>query len=242
MSNIMAEPIKTNNKRNMNRSATVRLEHLNQYGPMTRNQELAYDAWEKPNSHLVLSGSAGTGKTFMAMNFGLRAVLSSNDYDKVKIVRSCVPTRDLGFLPGTPEEKEEVYTRPYKDLCTEITNDPGAWGKLITAKKVEFESTSFIRGTTYDNTIVVIDEMQNLTFHELDSVTTRVGNNTRIICAGDYYQSDFINMNDREGLGKWLNIIDHMPNFNIVKFDWSDIIRSGFVRDYIMTKEMLNIR
>jgi phosphate starvation-inducible PhoH-like protein len=217
----------------------IRLDNLSEISPLTENQKLAFQFYEK-NHSLVLAGSAGTGKTFMALGLALEDVLDKEtQYDKVVVVRSIVPTRDIGFLPGNEEEKKDAYTGPYRSVCTELFNDPQAWTKLNQAGQVEFLSTSFIRGITLSDAIIVVDEMQNLTFHELDSIITRVGRNCKFIMCGDYYQSDFTKDADRKGILKFLNIIEQLNNFKVVEFGWEDIVRSDFVRDYIMTKEML---
>ena len=207
--------------------------------PLTPNQVRAFKAYEQ-NKSLVLAGSAGTGKTFMALSLALEDVLDKETgYDKLVIVRSIVPTRDIGFLPGNEEEKKDAYTGPYRSALAELFEDPEAWEKLKNSHKVEFLSTSFIRGMTLQNSVVVIDEMQNLNFHELDSVITRIGQNCKFIMCGDYYQSDFDKDRDRNGILKFLEIIEQLRNFEIIEFTWEDIVRSDFVRDYIMTKEML---
>jgi phosphate starvation-inducible PhoH-like protein len=217
----------------------IRLDNLSEISPLTENQKLAFQFYEK-NHSLVLAGSAGTGKTFMALGLALEDVLDKEtQYDKVVVVRSIVPTRDIGFLPGNEEEKKDAYTGPYRSVCTELFDDPQAWTKLNQAGQVEFLSTSFIRGITLSDAIIVVDEMQNLTFHELDSIITRVGRNCKFIMCGDYYQSDFTKDADRKGILKFLNIIEQLNNFKVVEFGWEDIVRSDFVRDYIMTKEML---
>ena len=158
---------------------------------------------------------------------------------KIIIVRSVVPTRDLGFLPGTVDEKLSAFETPYVNMCGELFNDKGAYEQLKTKDQLEFLSTSYIRGMTFNNSILIIDECQNLTFHELDSIITRVGHNCRIIFAGDYYQSDFKQQKDKEGIIEFIDIIEQLNKFTIVEFDWKDIVRSDFVRDYIMTKEMI---
>lgn len=207
--------------------------------PLTPNQVRAFKAYEQ-NKSLVLAGSAGTGKTFMALSLALEDVLDKEtSYDKLVIVRSIVPTRDIGFLPGNEEEKKDAYTGPYRSALTELFEDPEAYEKLKNSHKVEFLSTSFIRGMTLQNSVVVIDEMQNLNFHELDSVITRIGQNCKFIMCGDYYQSDFDKDRDRNGILKFLEIIEQLRNFEVIEFTWEDIVRSDFVRDYIMTKEML---
>ena len=209
--------------------------------PVTQNQRTAVEAYDSGDS-LVLAGSAGTGKTFIALSLALEDVLDKEvPYDKLVVVRSIVPTRDIGYLPGDEEEKKDAYTGPYRSICAELFQNADAWTKLKQAGTVQFMSTSFIRGMTISNAIVVLDEMQNLTFHELDSIITRVGDNCKFIMCGDYYQSDFTKETDKTGILKFLSIIEQLKNFTVVEFGWEDIVRSDFVRDYIMTKEMLKL-
>lgn len=223
----------------VNNSMSVRLDDLLQFDPITLNQEKCYEAWDE-GYNLVLTGTAGTGKTFNALYLALEDVLDKEtEFDRLVIIRSMVPTRDMGFLPGTKAEKEEAFTTPYKNICCELFGDKTSYSKMITAGQIQFESTSFIRGTTFDNAIIVVDEMQNLNFHELDSVITRVGKNTKIIFSGDYKQSDFKYDDEKQGIVKFLQIVEQLKNFEIINFGWEDIVRSDFVRDYIMTKEML---
>lgn len=220
-------------------SHKLRLEDLVEIEPLTANQKETFELYEKGYS-LVLAGSAGTGKTFMALSLALEDVLDrSTPYDKVVIVRSIVPTRDIGFLPGNEDEKKDAYTGPYRSACAELFDTPDAWMKLTNSGTVEFLSTSFIRGMTLNNCIVIIDEMQNLNFHELDSVITRVGNNCKFMMCGDYYQSDFEKERDKSGILSFLEIVEQLRNFRVIEFGWEDIVRSDFVRDYIMTKEMM---
>lgn len=222
-----------------NNSMTVRLDDLLQFDPLTYNQEVAYKAWDD-GDNLVLTGTAGTGKTFMALYLALEDMLDKEtEWDRLVIIRSMVPTREMGFLPGDKEAKEEAFTTPYKSICNELFGDKNSYNKMITSKQIQFESTSFIRGTTFDNCVIVVDEMQNLNFHELDSVITRVGRHSKIIFSGDYKQSDFKHDDDRNGIIKFLQIVEQLKNFSIINFGWEDIVRSDFVRDYIMTKEML---
>lgn len=222
-------------------SNSLKLENLQKFEAKTQNQLNAKQAWDK-GYNLVLSGSAGTGKTFLGLRLALESVLDkSSEYEKVVIVRSIVPTRDIGFLPGL-EEKLDPYKVPYIGICAEVFKTEEAWTKLESSKKVEFIPTSFIRGQTFNNAIVVIDEMQNLNFHELDSVITRIGQNCKFIMAGDYYQSDFVKENDKSGILKFMSIVEALNQFEVIEFTWKDIVRSDFVRDYIMTKEMLGIK
>lgn len=223
-------------------SNSIKLENLQPFEPKTQNQMNAREAW-KDGYNLVLSGSAGTGKTFLGLRLALELVLDrESEYDELVIVRSIVPTRDIGFLPGDEEEKKQAYAAPYIGLLKEILGDGEAWNKLIAAKKLRFESTSFIRGTTFNNAIILVDEMQNLNFHELDSVITRVGHQCRFVMCGDYYQSDFQKDNDKKGILQFMNIVVQLNQFDVIEFTWKDIVRSDFVRDYIMTKEMLGIK
>lgn len=225
--------------KSQNNSMTVKLDDLLQFDPLTLNQEKSYQAWDE-GDNLVLTGTAGTGKTFMALYLALEDVLERDtEWDRLIIVRSMVPTREMGFLPGDKEAKEEAFTSPYKSICTELFGDKSSYQKMVTAGQIRFESTSFIRGATFDNSIIVVDEMQNLNFHELDSVITRVGRNSKVIFCGDYKQSDFKYDDDKQGIVKFLQIVEQLKNFTIINFGWEDIVRSDFVRDYIMTKEML---
>ena len=217
----------------------LKFEHILDYSPITQNQAIAYDAWDE-GDHLVLCGSAGTGKTFIGTYLALGDVLDKEyDQNKLVIVRSVVPTREMGYLPGSIEEKVDAYTAPYRAICNELFNEKMAYEMLEHQGAISFMSTSFIRGQTIDDAIILVDEMQNLTFHELDSVITRVGRNTRIIFSGDYYQSDLSKEMDKNGILDFLNITEVMNNFTTVEFGWEDIVRSDFVRDYIMTKEMV---
>lgn len=223
-------------------SLKLKLDDMVEFQPLTKIQKDVIDEYEAGNS-LVLAGSAGTGKTFLAMSLALEDALDRDcQQDKVIIVRSIVPTRDIGFLPGDEEEKKDAYTGPYRAICTELFGEPDAWTKLKTAGTVGFISTSFIRGLTINDAIIIVDEMQNLTFHELDSVITRVGRNCKFIMCGDYYQSDFNKEGDKNGILKFLSIVEQLRKFSVFEFGWEDIVRSDFVRDYIMTKEMLKIR
>tara|TARA_E500000318_G_scaffold87263_1_gene84191 strand:+ start:1214 stop:1909 length:696 start_codon:yes stop_codon:yes gene_type:complete len=226
-------------KKSVNNSMTVRLDDLLQFDPLTLNQEQAFKSWAD-GDNLVLTGTAGTGKTFLALYLALEEMLdNSTEYEQILLVRSMVPTREMGFLPGDKEAKEDVFLSPYKGICCELFGDKSSYSKMVSAGQLKFESTSYIRGTTFDNCILIVDEMQNLNFHELDSVITRVGRHSKIIFSGDYKQSDFKYDDDKQGIIKFLQIVEQLKNFTIINFGWEDIVRSDFVRDYIMTKEML---
>ena len=222
---------------------STKIEDIINIEPITENQSKAFDAWNE-GDNLVLAGSAGTGKTFIAMYLALQSVLeNATSYHKLYIVRSVVPTRDMGYLPGTKEEKVEPFETPYKSICLELFDwDGAAYNKLINSHQMEFMTTSFVRGMQIDNAIVIVDEMQNLNFHELDSVITRIGQDCRIIFSGDYYQSDFKDAHERDGIQRFLRIVERLKHFSVITFGWDDIVRSDFLRDYIMTKEMLGMR
>jgi len=224
------------------KNSAVKQEELYEYHPLTENQKKTFDAWDD-GDNLALVGSAGTGKTFLALYLALECITDrDNQYEKITLFRSVVPTRDMGYLPGTVGEKMEVFETPYKNIICELLGGDQPYKRLLHTHQFEFMTTSFIRGLTVDNSIIIVDEMQNLNFHELDSVMTRVGNNCRIIFCGDYHQSDFKEGHEREGIMKFMRIVEQMKNFSVIQFGWEDIVRSDFVRDYIMTKEMLGIR
>jgi predicted ribonuclease YlaK len=205
--------------------------------PFSQGQEDFFRYYEK-GYNMILSGAAGCGKTFIALHQALSESKESQYRKKVIIVRSVVPTRDMGFLPGSQKEKEAAYTTPYENVVNELYADGKAWHMLTERDVIRFMTTSYIRGITLRNSIVIVDEMQNCNFHELDSVITRIGEGSRIIFAGDYYQSDFTRNNEREGINKFLSILEKMNYFKHIRFGWEDICRSGIVRDYIMTKEL----
>jgi predicted ribonuclease YlaK len=222
-------------------SRGYKLDDLQEIEPLTPSQEKVIKFYEDGN-HVALTGSPGTGKTYLAMALALEDVLDRDTpYDKLVIIRSVVPTREIGFLPGTEEEKMDAYTGPYQGICAELFGKADAWNNLSKTGTISFESTSFIRGTTFNNAVILVDEMQNLNFHELDSVVTRVGRDSRLILSGDYHQSDFKKDQERDGILEFLAIVDELNNFEVVEFGWADIVRSGLVRDYIMTKERLKI-
>ena len=225
----------------MSKQHSIKIDELYTYEPLTENQKKAYNSWDD-GDHLCLTGTAGTGKTFVALYLALESILEKQGpYHKITVIRSVVPTRDMGYLPGTKEEKQEVFETPYKNIMVELLGDDSPYRRLVHNHQLQFITTSYIRGMTIDNSIIIVDEMQNLNFHELDSVITRVGHNCRLIFCGDYHQSDFKECGEREGIMKFMRIIESMKDFTIVNFGWEDIVRSDFVRDYIMAKEMLGI-
>ena len=199
----------------------------------------AYDKGQ----NLVLHGAAGTGKTFISLYLAIQQVLEpSSPYEKVYMVRSLVPTREIGFLPGDHEDKSNLYQIPYKNMVKFMFEMPddnafeSLYANLRAQDTVSFWSTSFVRGVTLDKCIMIVDEFSNLNFHELDSVITRVGEDTRIIFSGDYTQSDLIKSNERTGVLDFMKILQTMPSFSCVEFGIEDIVRSGLVREYLVSK------
>jgi len=224
------------------KTAAVKQDELYEYEPLTENQKKAFDSWDE-GDNLALVGSAGTGKTFLALYLALELITDKQmPQEKVTIFRSVVPTRDMGYLPGTIEEKKEVFETPYRKIVEELLGGDQPYKRMLRTQQIEFLTTSFIRGLTIDNSVIIVDEMQNLNFHELDSVMTRVGDNCKVIFCGDYYQSDFREGHERDGVMKFMRIVEQLKDFTVVQFGWDDIVRSDFLRDYIMTKEMLGIR
>jgi predicted ribonuclease YlaK len=216
----------------------LRIDDLRTFQPLSENQDEAFTAW-KHGDHLVLQGSAGTGKSFIALYLALESVLNkSTPYKTVHIIRSVVATRDIGFMPGTYVEKLDLYTGPYRAICAELFESSTAYDSLVKNGQLIFESTSYLRGLTFDDSVVIVDECQNMNFHELDSIITRVGHNCRIMFCGDYYQSDLKNVTEAKQHLRFMEIVELLKNFTSIQFTWEDIVRSDFVRDYIMTKEM----
>jgi phosphate starvation-inducible protein PhoH len=210
--------------------------------PLTDNQKLLYEAYEK-NQHIVAYGCAGTGKTFITLYNALQDVLDERSpYDKIYIVRSLVATREIGFLPGDHEDKSSLYQIPYKNMVKYMFQMPSdadfemLYGNLKAQETIKFWSTSFLRGTTLDNAIVIVDEFQNCTAHELDSIITRVGENSKIMFCGDATQSDLVKVNDRNGIVDFMSILRKMPSFDIIEFGVDDIVRSGLVKEYLLAK------
>jgi predicted ribonuclease YlaK len=213
--------------------------------PLTENQERLFQSY-KDGKNLVAYGAAGTGKTFITLYNAIKDVLDERSpYDKIYIVRSLVATREIGFLPGDHEDKSSLYQIPYKNMVKYMFQMPDdasfemLYGNLKNQGTISFWSTSFIRGTTLDNAIIIVDEFQNLNFHELDSIITRVGENTKICFCGDATQSDLVKTNEKNGIIDFMQILRVMPSFDIIEFGIPDIVRSGLCKEYIVAKTQL---
>jgi len=219
----------------------VRIDDLLSFSPKTNNQSKTYTSY-KEGKNLVLHGLAGTGKTFVSLYLALEEVLDkSNLQNDIFIVRSIVSTRDIGFLPGDEQEKVSIYEAPYRSICSEFFNVNDAYDSLKAQGTIKFMSTSFIRGITLNNSVVIVDECQNLNFHELDSIITRVGKNSRIIFCGDYTQTDLTKENDKKGILRFMEVLSHIKEFATVEFMVDDIVRSDFLKSYIIAKYKLGI-
>ena len=231
----------------MAKQKEITYSQLNEIKPVTDSQKVVFDSW-KQGLNQFLFGCAGTGKTFVSLYLALSEVLKNDTpYDKVVMVRSLIPTREIGFLPGDEEDKAALYQVPYSNMMQFMFEQPNeqAFETLYNRIKAQgsfyFLSTSFLRGLTFDNTIIIVDECQNLNFHELDTIITRVGQDSKIFFCGDFSQSDLTKMHERNGLMDFLQILQEMEEFNCVEFNIGDIVRSGFVRNYLIQKTKLGM-
>jgi phosphate starvation-inducible protein PhoH len=223
--------------RTINNTLKIRLDDLKTFQPLTDNQKTFFDAYKRGDYFVALHGVAGTGKTFIALYKAIEEVLDkSNPFDKIIIVRSAVQSREIGHLPGDVTEKMEIYQQPYRQICETLFGRKDAWDRLEEQGHIEFISTSFIRGMSFDDAIIIVDEMQNMNFEEIDTVMTRVGYRSKIIWCGDYRQTDLRKSNDKSGILKFFDVAMHMRSFTKVEFDADDIVRSSLVKDYIIAK------
>ena len=234
-------------KKMLKRKKPINQTYFLDVNPITENQQLFFDEWTK-EKNLFAYGAAGTGKTFIALYLALKDVMNEETpYDKVYIVRSLVSTREIGFLPGTHEDKSELYQIPYKNMVRNMFQMPDQmsfdmlYENLKHQETISFWSTSFLRGTTLDDAIVIVDECQNLNFHELDSIMTRVGQDSKIVFCGDINQSDLQRTNERNGILDFQRILEGMEEFSMVEFGISDIVRSGLVKSYLISKMTLGL-
>ena len=220
---------------------------LTKIEPVTDNQKMVFESYKKGNNQF-LYGCAGTGKTFITLYLAMQEVLRQDTpYDRVVMVRSLIPTREIGFLPGDEEDKAALYQVPYSNMVQYMFKQPNEqafsmlYDRLKTQGSFYFLSTSFLRGLTFDNSIIIVDECQNLNFHELDTIVTRVGQDSKIMFCGDFMQTDLSKTSERNGLFDFLRILEEMEEFNCTEFNIGDIVRSGFVRNYLIQKTKLGI-
>ena len=231
----------------MKRKKPINGDMLRDIEPLTENQQKLFESYAN-GKNIIAYGAAGTGKTFITLFNALNDVLdTSTPYEKIYIVRSLVSTREIGFLPGDHEDKSFLYQIPYKNMVKYMFELPSAadfemlYGNLKAQETISFWSTSFIRGTTFDRAIILVDEFQNLNFHELDSIMTRVGENTKIMFCGDATQSDLIKQNERNGIVDFMRVLRLMASVDIIEFGVEDIVRSGLVKEFILAKMELNL-
>ena len=231
----------------MKRKKPINADMMREIDPLTDNQKLLFESYSK-NQNIVAYGAAGTGKTFITLYKALRDVLDPNTpYEKIYIVRSLVATREIGFLPGDHEDKSSLYQLPYVSMVKYMFEMPSdsefqmLYGNLKAQETIDFWSTSFIRGTTLDKSVIIVDEFQNLNFHELDSIMTRVGSNSKIMFCGDATQTDLTRANEKNGIVDFMKILRIMPSVDTIEFQIGDIVRSGICREYLIAKTELNL-
>ena len=231
----------------MKRKKPINSDLLIDIDPLTENQKKLFESYSD-DKNIVAYGAAGPGKTFITLYNALSDVLDERSpYEKIYLVRSLVSTREIGFLPGDHEDKSSLYQIPYKNMVKYMFQMPSdadfemLYGNLKTQETISFWSTSFIRGTTLDNCIIIVDEFQNLNFHELDSIITRVGENSKIMFCGDATQSDLVKTNEKNGIVDFMKILRVMPSFDVIEFGVDDIVRSGLVKEYIIAKMELGL-
>ena len=231
----------------MKRKKPINTDMMREIDPLTDNQKVLFDSYSK-NQNIVAYGAAGTGKTFITLYNALRDVLDpSTPYEKIYIVRSLVATREIGFLPGDHEDKSSLYQLPYVSMVKYMFEMPSdsefqmLYGNLKAQDTIDFWSTSFIRGTTLDKSVIIVDEFQNLNFHELDSIMTRVGSNSKIMFCGDATQTDLTRSNEKNGIVDFMKILRIMPSVDTIEFQIGDIVRSGICREYLIAKTELNL-
>jgi len=236
---------KTNNKKNKKNQQQNDHSFANKINfelknliPITENQKNVFDAFYR-NKNLLLTGTAGTGKSFISIYLALKEVLEQQIHKQIVIVRSVVSSRDMGFLPGSIKEKTKAYEAPYYAIFTELFGRNDAYHYMKSKGVVDFMSTSFVRGITINDAIIIVDEAQNLTAQEWHSIMTRVGKNSRIIFVGDIKQNDLNTQREKSGFYDFLKIVQNMYEFEHIEFTKNDIVRSNLVKSYIITRESL---
>lgn len=207
--------------------------------PLTENQARVFEMYAQ-GKQLMLTGMAGTGKSFLALYLAFRDLVDGR-INSINIIRSTVPSRDMGFLPGTLKEKLAAYEDPYQQIVNELFGRDDAWFILCKKGYLNMMSTSYLRGVTYKNVAMIVDEVQNCTLQELDTVITRVGSGCRVMLCGDIKQNDLLTGKNQSGLPLFEKIISQMPEFECVTFGVDDIVRSGLVRSYLMSKYKLGL-
>ncbi len=228
------EIIQTNQAKTTNH-LKLRIDDLKTFEPLTQNQKLFFDAYKRQDYFIALHGVAGTGKTFCALYKAIEEVLDkSNPFHRIIVVRSAVQSREIGHLPGDVDEKMDIYQQPYRQICETLFGRRDAWDRLEEQGHIQFISTSFIRGMSWDDAIIIVDECQNLSWEEINTCMTRVGYRSKIMFCGDYRQTDLKKKNDLSGLSKFLDIAGLMKSHTRIEFTVEDIVRSSLVKDWIL--------
>ena len=236
----MLKPSRRNKKTTKPTRATGLNFELSKISPLTDNQEKTFELYDS-GKNLVLYGSAGSGKSFLSLYLGLKDMMEVGSFTKIIIIRSAVASRDLGFLPGSEKEKVAVYEAPYKAIVNELYGRDDAYDIMKQKDIIQFESTSFLRGLTYNNCLIFVDEIENMCFHELNTIFTRIGEGTKIIFAGDIKQCDLNAKKETSGMADFLEILKKLDEFGIVEYTMDDCVRSGLVRNYLIQKESLGL-
>ncbi|CAB5221086.1 PhoH Phosphate starvation-inducible protein PhoH, predicted ATPase [uncultured Caudovirales phage] len=210
---------------------------LKEIVPKTLNQDKMFKEFFN-NKNLLVHGLPGTGKSFLSLYLALNELEQFKEHRNVTIIRSVVPSRDMGFLPGSIKEKSKAYESPYIGICSELYGRADAYEILKQKGQLNFETSSFLRGMTIDNSIIIVDECQNMTYHELCTIITRMGKNSKVIFCGDYRQSDFKYDDEKVGVFHFMKIISSMKrHFSTIEMEIDDIVRSGLVKEFIIRKQ-----
>jgi len=233
--------------RMMKRKKPINSDFLRKIEPLTENQKRLFDYYDQ-DKNIFAHGVPGSGKTFVLLYKALKEVLDERTpYEKIYIVRSLVQTREIGFMPGSEEDKKSLFEIPYKNMVKymfELPSDADfemLYGNLKAQGTISFWCTSFIRGVTLDNAIVIVDETQNLNAHECFSIISRCGLNTKIMFAGDVEQSDLTRMSEKNGIIDFIKITNVMPSFEKIEFEVDDICRSPLVKEFVIAKKSLGL-
>ena len=210
--------------------------YLKHITPVTLNQEKVFKDFHN-GKNLLIHGLPGTGKSFISLYLALQEIENYKSFHNITIIRSVVPSRDMGFLPGSIKEKSKIYELPYQSICCEIFGRGDAYEVLKGRNTIDFQTSSFLRGLTLDNTIIIVDECQNMTYQELSTIITRTGENARIIFCGDYRQTDLKYEREKQGIIEFMEVLKRMNKyFTCIEFNENDIVRSGLVKDFIIKK------
>ena len=218
------------------RSSVIKIDNLATMEPLTDNQQEFFSSYNEKDV-LLLHGCAGTGKTAISVYKALESVLDKgNIYNRVVLVRSAVPAREIGHLPGDLEEKGMVYESPYISLCNDLLSRGDGYTRLKEQGHLSFCLSSYLRGITLDNSIIVVDEIQNMNYVELYTIMTRIGIDSKIIFCGDTKQND---INGKSGLDKFMKVLDNMPSACHIEFTIDDIVRSDLVKEFLIAESKI---